>query len=166
MYSRRNCVRIFGVPEEKDDTDKVVLDLCEKLNIPLQKTELVVSHRVGPTETGKSRPIIARITNYNLRHRLLKESKTKKLHNMEGSKGVWVNQDLTRTRAKVASETRKLVKSGQAKSSFNWDGKIFIVDHSERKHQVATMDELISLSSRLGAPRNDPPRPGNAMNDG
>ena len=82
---------------------------------------------------------------------------------MEATKGVWVNQDLTRTRAKIAAEARKLVKCGRAKSTFTWDGKIFVVDNSDRKHKVLTMETLISLYGQLGAP---PEPPTNANNNG
>lgn len=155
QYSRRSCVRIFGVPEDKTNTDQIIFDICGKLDIPIQNSDLEVSHRLGPSRPDRARPIIARINNYNLKHRILKESKTKKLHYMEGSKGVWINQDLTKTRAKVAAEARKLVKSGSAKSSFVWDGKVFIVDNNEKKQQISTMDELIGIASSLPPLPND-----------
>ena len=77
MYSRRNCVRIFGIPETETDTDKVVLDIAGELEVPLTASEVAVSHRVGkPSASSDSKPraIIARITNYNTRHQLLKQS--------------------------------------------------------------------------------------------
>ena len=63
MYSRRNCVRIFGIPETETDTDKVVLDIAGELEVPLTASEVAVSHRVGkPSASSDSKPraIIAR----------------------------------------------------------------------------------------------------------
>ena len=151
MYSRRSCVRIFGVSEEKVDTDQVVKDICTELKVELKSDELAVSHRVGKKSADKPRPIIARITNYSARHELLKESKKQKLHKMKDFKDVWVNQDLTKSRGKVAAEVRKLVKSDEAKSSFIWDGKIFLIDHSETKHKFLCMNDLINALPEIRA---------------
>lgn len=35
MYSRRNCVRVAGVSEDRTDTDDVILDIASKLDIPI-----------------------------------------------------------------------------------------------------------------------------------
>ncbi|KAK3095800.1 hypothetical protein FSP39_019362 [Pinctada imbricata] len=156
QYGRKNCVRIFGVPEDKVDTDKAVLEISEKLDIPIQQSDIAVSHRVGPTKSGKPRPIIARITNYSLRHRLLKESK--KLHKVEGMSRVSVNQDLTKRRAKLAYESRQLVKKGQAKSTFVFDGKIFLVDHSDKKIPIKCLDDLFPFGYTPPVPTEEPSR--------
>lgn len=74
MYSRRYCVRVAVVSEDRTDTDDVILDIANKLDIPIKREEITVSHRVGPKNNDRPRQIIARITNYELRHRLLKSS--------------------------------------------------------------------------------------------
>ncbi|KAK3096482.1 hypothetical protein FSP39_000598 [Pinctada imbricata] len=140
QYGRKNCVRIFGVSEDKTDTDAVVLEIGRKLEVPIQQSDIAVSHRVGPSNTNKPRPIIARITSYSARHLLLKGSK--KLRNIEGMSRVSINQDLTKRRAKLAYEARQLVKKGHAKSTFVFDGKIFLVDANEKKHAVKCLDDL------------------------
>ena len=53
QYSRRNCVRLYGIPEvksAKENTDSVVLILAQKkLGVALSKREDIDrSHRVGP----------------------------------------------------------------------------------------------------------------------
>ena len=136
MYSRKSCVRIFGVSEEKVHTDQVVKDICKDLKVEIKDTDLAVSHRVGPKSVDKPRPIIARINNYSVRHELLQTSKKEKLHKMKDWENVWVNQELTKARGKVAAEVRKLCKNDIAKATFIWDGKIFVIDHSEHKHKL------------------------------
>ena len=152
MYSRRSCVRIFGVPEnnfEKANTDEAILAIAERIEVPLKASDIAVSHRVGKvpkedpedpkdpkdSKPKKPRPIIARITNYELRHRLIKESRQlPKIKDIrDDMKGVFVNQDLTKARSKLAYEARQIVKSEKAKASFVWDGKIFIVDNKEKE---------------------------------
>ena len=169
MYSRRSCVRIFGVPEnnfEKANTDEAILAIAEQIEVPLKASDIAVSHRVGkvPKEDPedpkdpkdpkpkKPRPIIARITNYELRHRLIKESRQlPKIKDIrDDMKGVFVNQDLTKTRSKLAYEARQIVKSEKAKASFVWDGKIFIVDNKEKKHRITCLDDLLELKATLG----------------
>lgn len=147
MYSRKSCVRIFGVPESKADCDSAVMEIAEKLQVPLAPTDLAVSHRVGKSSPSKPRPIIARITNYHLRHRLIKESKN--LSKIEGMRGISVNQELTKRRSKLAYEARQLVKAGVIKSTFVWDGKIFLIDKQENKHLVTCLDKLIELQKSL-----------------
>ncbi|KAK3082439.1 hypothetical protein FSP39_021807 [Pinctada imbricata] len=153
MYSRRSCVRVFGVPEENKDTDAVVMTIAKKLDVPLEKSDLVVSHRVGKSDPSKPRPIIARISNYNARHSLIKGSKN--LSKVDGMQGWSVNQELTKARSKVAYEARQLVKAKIAKSTFIWDGKIFVVDHNERKHLLVCLDDLLHLKSMLTGETSD-----------
>lgn len=148
MYSRRNCVRVAGVSEDRTDTDDVILDIASKLDIPIKREEITVSHRVGPKNNDRPRQIIARITNYELRHRLLKSSK--QLRKIAGMENIAVNQDLTKTRIKLAYEARKLVKAGRAKSSFVWDGKIFVIDHGDKKHKILCPADMVKVLTHLG----------------
>lgn len=154
MYSRRSCVRISGVPEENDKTDDIVLEIAAKLKVPLQESDIAVSHRVGPKSPTRPRQIIAKITNYDLRHRLLKASKD--LRKVTGMEKVAINQDLTKTRNKIAYEARQLVKAGKAKSTFIWDGKIFVIGHDDRKHKILNPNDMTNLLVSLGAtPQNE-----------
>ena len=49
QYSRRNCVLVTGVPEEKDEnTDELIKHLStDKLEVPLADEDIDRSHRVG-----------------------------------------------------------------------------------------------------------------------
>jgi hypothetical protein len=49
MYNRRSCVGVAGVPETEEHlkTDVVVMRVAEKLDIPITKEHISVSHRVG-----------------------------------------------------------------------------------------------------------------------
>ncbi|KAK3086912.1 hypothetical protein FSP39_025341 [Pinctada imbricata] len=108
MYSRRSCIRVFGVDESHTNTDDVIMEVASKINVPLERKDLVVSHRVGKSTGPKPRAIIARINNYEIRHRLIRESK--KLRHITGMETISINQELTKQRAKLAYECRELVR--------------------------------------------------------
>ena len=48
MYSRRDCIRVAGVSEDRADTDDAIMDIANKLQIPIKREDISVSHRVGP----------------------------------------------------------------------------------------------------------------------
>ena len=78
-----------------------------------------------------------RIKNYDLIHQLLKSSKD--LHKISGMEKVAVNQDLTKMRNKLAYDARQLVKNNKAKSTYIWDGKIFVIDNNNCKHNCTPL---------------------------
>lgn len=49
QYSRRNCIRVFGIPESTgEQTDNVIMNIAkEKLGVELQLKDLDRSHRIG-----------------------------------------------------------------------------------------------------------------------
>lgn len=69
---------------------------------------------------------------------------------------VAMNQDLTKTRNKIAYEARQLVKAGNAKSTFILDGMIFVIGHDDSKHKILNPNDMTTLLDSLGAaPQND-----------
>ena len=142
MYSRRDFIRVAGVSENTKDTDDVILDIANKLEMSLKRDEIAVSHRVGPKNMDRPRQINARIKNYELRHRMIKSSKDLRI--ISAMENVTLNQDLTKTRNKLSYEARKLVKAGKAKSSFVWDGNI-VIDNKDKKHKILCPADIISL---------------------
>ena len=71
------------------------------------------------------------------------------MQKITGRKGVFINQDLTKTRNNLAYHARQLLKSGKAQSSFIFDGKIFLVDHNWKKYIITTLDDLIRVKNKL-----------------
>ncbi|XP_072165322.1 uncharacterized protein [Diadema setosum] len=55
QYSRRNCLRVFGIPEVRgENTDDIVLKLAkEKLGIEIDINDIDRSHRTGPHRTSE-----------------------------------------------------------------------------------------------------------------
>ena len=99
QYSRRNCLLVHGIKEEKDeDVEKVVMDVLNtKLAAGVKEMEVSRTHRVGrkSSDKDKPRPIIVRFISYRQRKKvfnlkkklrgqriLITESLTKKRHSL------------------------------------------------------------------------------------
>ena len=74
QYSRRNCILIHGLKEEKNEsTDDRVLKLFrEELNEDVILADLDRTHRIGKKKrksTSKLRPVILKFAQYNIREK-------------------------------------------------------------------------------------------------
>ena len=62
QYSRRNCLLIHGIAEEKEEiTDEVIINtLNEKLDLDITLWDIKRTHQIGELKKtrGKTRPII------------------------------------------------------------------------------------------------------------
>ena len=96
QYSRRQCLRVYGLPEAPNEkTDTVILDLATKMGINLAAQDIDRSHRITPrrpsTQHQKQHPkaIIVKFSRYNARS-LMYGAKSR-LKNT----GVVIREDLT-----------------------------------------------------------------------
>jgi len=142
QYSRRNNLRIFGVEEQaNEDTDKLVIDLADKIGVHLEPYHIDRSHRIGKVGE-RPRPIIVKFVRYAERNALL----TDKM-NLKGTR-VTIREDLTKLRI-------DLLKSAASHYTNNavWtiDGVILIKVGSGRPFRVKTDRDLSKLL------RNHPP---------
>ena len=49
QYGRRENLRIYGIPEnENENTNNIIIDLAEKLKVPISYHDISTSHRLGP----------------------------------------------------------------------------------------------------------------------
>ena len=95
QYSRRNSLRISGVPEKEHESPvEVALELINKqMNVEMDHSALDRVHRVGRIKDGTSRPLLVKFATYRERHRVYRAKKTLKSNN---SNRIFVNEDLTR----------------------------------------------------------------------
>ena len=52
QYTRRDCLEIRGIPlpstpTDLDQTDEVALQISEKIGVPMQKSDISISHRIS-----------------------------------------------------------------------------------------------------------------------
>ena len=125
QYSWRQCLRIFGV-EEKDgeDTDKIVMEVEEKIGVTVQLTDIDKSHRVRVKRGDRPNPLIDKFVSYRNRNEFFLNKR--KLKNP----GVTIREDLTKVRYDLLQEAIKkhgfqnvwkvdgavIVKSGETKT--------------------------------------------------
>ncbi|XP_041482044.1 uncharacterized protein LOC121429175 [Lytechinus variegatus] len=147
QYSRRNCLRLYGIPEGPEEkTDELILDVFNsKLGLTVPPDAIDRSHRISPrprqgdeqrhesssyataSRRTQPRPIIVKFSRYNIRNDVYK-ARTK-LKNANGPK-IWLKEDLTARRANLFWE---LVNSKKSKSCWTQDGIIFAIRSRDSK---------------------------------
>ena len=77
QYSRRNAIRVTGIPEnEGEDTDHLIIDFAENaLDVALPPADIDRSHRTGPPQPGKVRPILCKFVNYHNKSHIMRSRK-------------------------------------------------------------------------------------------
>ena len=132
QYSRRNCLRFYGVEEKvNENTDSIVCKIAQDyLDIDLSTDSIERSHRVGrrspPSEgsVAKPRAIIVKFTSYRQRQRIIlnkKKLKTKKT-------GISVYEDLTPQNRSLLWDAFRESKKENSSIITAWtiDGKVIV----------------------------------------
>ena len=99
QYSRRNCLLLHGIPENKNEkTDDLCLaTINEHLELAITEVDIERTHRIGkPRDVSqKSRPIIVKFVRYNDRKNVFNRKKKLK------EKNISITESLTATRMKI-----------------------------------------------------------------
>ena len=153
MYGRRNGVRLHGIPENStENTDEIVMKIARKIGADIPDMALSRSHRVGPKQQGKPRPIIVKFIGHSYKTRLLKNKN--KLR--ESTPPIFINEDLTKMRADLAKRERNLKKDGKILDTWTRDGVIFVkhknakVERITKDSEMTQLEASFSLTLRLG----------------
>ncbi|XP_071511909.1 uncharacterized protein [Diadema antillarum] len=153
QYSRRNCLRLYGIPEsDHEDTDEVMLDLASKeLNVKLKPEDIDRSHRIGaprPVKRGEKtkppRPIIVKFATYRVRHLVIRNRKRLK------GKHIGIEEDLTATNRNLLQKANELVKTNSnVIAAWTTDGRILVLLKAtnggtvkKRIHSVTDLQKL------------------------
>ena len=62
--------------------------------------------------------------------------------------GVFLNEDLTKSRSKLLFEARMKVKGYFLKGAWSADGRLFIKDHSDKVHKLTSSDVISEFASK------------------
>ena len=84
------------MPEKEsrdDDTDKIVMEIASKMNVPIKLEEINSTHRVGKPSQNKPRAIICQFLNWRVKHRFMKGRSS-----LRDTK-IYVSEDLTKARS-------------------------------------------------------------------
>jgi hypothetical protein len=150
QYSRRNSLRLSGVPEEEGELvpNLVIETLNENLTLdpPLKLDELDRAHRVGPKVTGQSRPILIKFAAYGSKSRIYKKKKELKPDPNVGpfTTELFLNEDLTKTRVNLLYKTRQKKKEKKITDCWTYDGNIYIKDKVNKIYQIHSEADLPS----------------------
>ena len=124
QYSRRNTVRIRGIPEAlNENTDGLVKDMAaRKLDVQLSTHDVVRSHRIGRKNPEKETPrdIIVRFTTHNTKVDVMRNARK-----LKGTQ-LFVNEDLTKVRSTIAWEARTLKRQNKVADTWTRDGTVFV----------------------------------------
>ena len=121
QYDRRWNLRVYNVPEEKDETaDQCATKCCkvftELIGVTTKESDVEVAHRTGPPAPGRKRPIIVRFHSRKVKDQVLMNRR--KLKN----KGVSVGEDLTPANYRLLRDAHK---HSFTLASWSSQGKIF-----------------------------------------
>ena len=134
QYSRRNCLTVAGVKEDtSENTDVLVIDMSRAIGAEISLDDIERSHRVGKLRISRPRDIIVMFVSYRTR-RLVYGARTKTKDC--GYTGIFINEDLTKSRNKLLLKARKMVKSKVLKSSWSSDGTVLVRDLLDAKHRI------------------------------
>uniref|UniRef100_A0A1Y1MUD8 L1 transposable element RRM domain-containing protein n=1 Tax=Photinus pyralis TaxID=7054 RepID=A0A1Y1MUD8_PHOPY len=97
QYSRRNNIRVFGIPETSGENveDKFLSVTKDRMSIVLMPNEIERCHRIGKKINNKPRPVIIKFMSYKTKALLYLNKKL-----LKGT-GITLREDLTSDRAKL-----------------------------------------------------------------
>jgi len=124
QYSRRNNLRISGIPEEQkaetaeETTKKVVKMLNENIeDLNLNLADIDISHRLGKRYPTGHRQIIVKFISRHNRDRVIRNRKVFK------EKKIFINEDLTKLNQTVLTTIRTTTPENE--TAWSWDGKLY-----------------------------------------
>ncbi|ELU01798.1 hypothetical protein CAPTEDRAFT_203166 [Capitella teleta] len=154
QYSRRTSVRFVGVaePSTNDKPEAEVVKILHQVGL---QPVIQRCHRVGPVSTSSSgspqvhvpprpkgpRAIICQFTGQDKLDvmRIRKDIQ-------RAFPDVAVFEDLTRARASLAYEARKLKKDNRIDKIWTSDGKVIVKDLNGTIHLIRSLDDLTKLT--------------------
>ena len=85
QYSRRNCILIHGIAENKEENTNIDI-----LDVKIDEIDIDRSHRIGRYDKAKkkSRPVIVKFARYNVRGRVFQEKQELKGSGKSITKGL------------------------------------------------------------------------------
>ena len=145
QYSRREALRITGIPEtENENTDQLAMALCNdtlKLDPPLQDSDLARSHRSGDASKS-NRVILAKFAIYKIRDHVIRARSNLKDHNKDNDSPIYINEDLTKRKADLFYRARQFKNEKLILDIWTWDGLVRVKDNNRKIHVINTIEDL------------------------
>ena len=125
QYLRLSNLRFHGIDETENITAKVmaVANGVMKVAAPISIGHIVTSHRLGNPSIGLiPRPVIVRFTVNRPRDVILRAKRQLR----DSGSLIFVNEDLTQHRAKLASKSRQLKKEHKITDCWTYNGCVML----------------------------------------
>ena len=154
QYSRRANLHVSGIPEADgggEDTDeKVIAVLNGKMGMqpPVQRHQIERSHRLGRKGDGNGphspRTVVVRFVSERLRDDIYRRRTALKTHNADHrDRQIFINEDLTARRGKLAYDTRQLKKTHKISDCWTTYGKVMTKDLAGKITEVKSPADLL-----------------------
>ena len=151
QYSRRANMRFQGIPDSDGEDSLIITLINEQINVEprVQNTDIERSHRVGPKldKQGRRRvrPIIVRFAKERTRDVVYRARfRLKDVNAKRPLEKIFINEDLTSTRASLAAEARSIKKAGKIQDTWTYNGNILIKNGRSDIIQVREFADLAS----------------------
>ena len=120
-----------------------VINETMALRPPLSPHDQEISHRLGTRrDEHHTRPVTVRFSSDRVRDRVFR-ARALKPHNTERrDKPIFINEDLTARRSKLAFATRQLKRQTKLTDCWTANGKILVKDNSNRIVEIRNLDML------------------------
>ena len=139
QYSRKDSVRIYGIPDpedERENTNDIVVKLAKDIGVNITTADLSVSHRLGRRgRGGKPRTIIAKFVRRQCKTDVMRNKK--RLRDCQNYKNVYINDDLTTLRNKLVMELKK---DDNIKQVWTIEGRIFCIQMDQGREVKRVLD--------------------------
>ena len=134
QYTRRDSVEIRGIPlpeeSQEEDTNEIVLQLSQKMGIPLERKDISVSHRIRRRSLVDP-AIIVKFVRREVRERLYRTRKRLKSittadFGFSVEKKIFINESLTPKNKELFKDCLRFKKDNNFKFLWTNAGKIFL----------------------------------------
>ena len=134
QYTRRDSVEIRGIPlpeeSQEEDTNEIVLQLSQKMGIPLERKDISVSHRIR-SRSLVDPAIIVKFVRREVRERLYRARKRLKSittadFGFSVEKKIFINESLTPKNKELFKDCLRFKKDNNFKFLWTNAGKIFL----------------------------------------
>lgn len=125
QYSRRESVRIWGLPqnahESKEEVEDTVLKVFNDCGADVKLDDIAVAHRTGKQSTRGPRPVLVKFVSRRKRNEVM--TKKKELRGKKGYEKTFINDDLTPLRSRLLGYVKRI---DGVEKAWTVDGRIFV----------------------------------------
>ena len=145
QYTRRPNLRIQGI-EDLERKVLAVINSHMKVDPPVERKDIERCHRLGRVDAQKNQPrtSIVRFASERVRDSVYRARGGLKDYNSKrdvGSK-VFINEDLTKSRSKLAYEARRLKKQNKINDCWTASGRILVKDRQDKIVQICSDNDI------------------------